>query len=159
MSKPTELSKRMPSFKVENSIRMRGEPTKAEVALIELCRDLCGRYVDRIGVQVPMLGYIADVYFHQAKLIVEADGGYHDTDAQRMRDAERDSAFEREGIATVRLKNSDVLFNPSKARRLIEAQLMKRVRLRPIKTELTIHQKYAARVAEIAAIRKRRGLD
>ena len=59
----------------------------------------------RLGVafrrQVPLLGFIADFYAPSARLIVEADGGYH---AGRLSaDERRDRKLARAGYRVVRL--------------------------------------------------------
>ena len=51
--------------------------------------------------------YYADLCIKSLKLIIEVDGGYHNTDAQKKKDAERDKAFASIGYKTIRCSNED----------------------------------------------------
>ena len=64
--------------------------------------------------QHPIGRYIVDFYCAELRLVVEVDGGYHDTPAQRDRDARRTAALEARPIHVIRLRNPHV----SKARLL-----------------------------------------
>ena len=59
--------------------------------------------------QVWLLGYVADFYCPDARLIVEADGGQHDE--QRAYDEDRRRTLEQEGFRVIRFWNNDVLAN------------------------------------------------
>lgn len=120
-SLPTQLSTRMRDEKIENAIRMREAQTPAEQKLAVICEGIAGRGTDRFGLQVPILGYILDVYFHGARLCVEADGGYHAS--RRTEDAIRDAALAREGVTTIRLRNDLILESPGVARAMIEREI------------------------------------
>lgn len=50
-----------------------------------------------------LFGYFADFYHRKAKLVVEIDGGYHET--RRDKDAARDAHLAKRGIMTIRLTN------------------------------------------------------
>ncbi len=52
-------------------------------------------------------GFIADFYCHAAGVVVEVDGGIHDT--QPEADESRDLAFAQLGLLTLRIRNEDVL--------------------------------------------------
>jgi len=54
-------------------------------------------------------GFIADFYCHAAGVVVEADGGIHDT--QPEADAARDAVFAQLGLLTLRVCNEDVFHN------------------------------------------------
>ena len=54
-------------------------------------------------------GFIADFYCHAAGVVVEVDGGIHDT--QPEADAARDTAFAQLGLLTLRVRNEDALHN------------------------------------------------
>jgi very-short-patch-repair endonuclease len=58
--------------------------------------------------QHPISKYIADFYCHKAKLVVEVDGGYHDTSNQRVYDTERTTFLVGLGIEVLRFTNKDV---------------------------------------------------
>jgi very-short-patch-repair endonuclease len=57
--------------------------------------------------QHPIPPYIADFYCHQAKMVVELDGGQHD----ELRDAKRTAFIRSQGIELIRFWNHDVLLN------------------------------------------------
>ena len=59
--------------------------------------------------QVPIGRYIADFVCHEARLIVEIDGGQHDRSSPR--EAERSGFLQNEGYRILRLWNDKVLAN------------------------------------------------
>ena len=59
--------------------------------------------------QVPIGRYIADFVCHEARLIVEIDGGQHDCLAPR--EAERSQFLHNEGYRILRFWNNEVLAN------------------------------------------------
>ncbi|MEI9852170.1 MAG: DUF559 domain-containing protein [Sphingomonas sp.] len=62
----------------------------------------------RFRKQVPFRQYFADVASHRAKLVIEADGGQHNEEA----DAHRTSVIEADGYRVLRFWNHDILGNP-----------------------------------------------
>jgi very-short-patch-repair endonuclease len=58
--------------------------------------------------QQPIGNYIADFYCHEAKLVVELDGGYHANPEQQARDLERDAYMGNLGITVLRFWNREV---------------------------------------------------
>ena len=60
--------------------------------------------------QVPIGRYIADFVCHEARLIVEIDGGQHDRSSPQ--EAERSGFLEKEGYRILRFWNNEVLANP-----------------------------------------------
>ena len=54
-------------------------------------------------------GYFADFYCHQKELIVELDGGIHNT--QKQYDAEREAYLITLGFRIIRFKNEEVIKN------------------------------------------------
>jgi len=60
--------------------------------------------------QAPIGPYIADFVCHEARLIIEIDGGQHDTDS--LREAERARFLEGQGYQMLRFWNNEVLANP-----------------------------------------------
>jgi len=52
--------------------------------------------------------FIVDFYCHQAKLIIEIDGGQHFSDKQLRQDTERTSWFEDKGFVVLRFTNREV---------------------------------------------------
>ncbi|MFB3820101.1 MAG: endonuclease domain-containing protein [Candidatus Methylomirabilales bacterium] len=51
-------------------------------------------------------GYVVDFFCHEARLVVEVDGGVHR--AQAGYDAERDRALAQRGLRVLRIPNEDV---------------------------------------------------
>jgi very-short-patch-repair endonuclease len=60
--------------------------------------------------QVPIGRYIADFASHEARLIVEIDGGQHDRSSPQ--EAGRSSFLENQGYRILRFWNNEVLANP-----------------------------------------------
>jgi len=83
---------------------LRRRATLTERTLWTILRDrrLAGLKFRR---QVPIGPYIADFVCLAARLIVEADGPFHEP----ARDAERDRWFAAQGFRTLRLANRDIL--------------------------------------------------
>jgi len=84
---------------------MRQAPTDSEARLWRALRS------SQLGVafrrQVPLLGFIADFYAPNARLIVEVDGGYH---ARRVgADARRDRKLARAGYRILRIEAESVM--------------------------------------------------
>lgn len=59
--------------------------------------------------QHPLDIYIADFYCHQKKLIIELDGGIHDTPEQREYDEGRTFELEEKGFKILRFRNEEVI--------------------------------------------------
>jgi very-short-patch-repair endonuclease len=87
---------------------MRKEATPAEK---ELWRVLRNRAVNglRFRRQHTLDGLVLDFYCPEVRLCVELDGGVHDTEAQRERDAARTAHLEIRGIRVIRFRNQEVL--------------------------------------------------
>jgi very-short-patch-repair endonuclease len=92
----------------ERAKKLRREMTPAEAILWKELRTnkLNGLHFRR---QQIIHGYIADFYCHQHELIVELDGGIHET--QKEYDAERETYLIALGFRIIRLKNEEVCKN------------------------------------------------
>jgi very-short-patch-repair endonuclease len=55
--------------------------------------------------------YFADFACHTNRLVIEIDGGQHDTSVQRNRDRRRDEYLRRNGYRVLRFWNNDVRDN------------------------------------------------
>jgi len=53
-------------------------------------------------------GYIADFYCAEKKIIIELDGGIHNSDEAKQNDAVRDKYFKELGYTILRFKNEEV---------------------------------------------------
>lgn len=93
----------------ENARRNRKGSTAAELLLWEQLRDSKGGYKFRR--QHPVDGFIADFACLQKGLIVEIDGGYHNTPEQQSYDAERTKLLESKGFTILRFTNEEVITN------------------------------------------------
>jgi very-short-patch-repair endonuclease len=58
--------------------------------------------------QHPIDIFIADFYCHEKKLIVELDGGIHDTNEQKDYDDGRSFELEEKGFKILRFRNEEV---------------------------------------------------
>jgi very-short-patch-repair endonuclease len=93
-----------------NAKKLRENATTAEEMMwLELRNNQLEGYKFRR--QHPLLNYIADFYCHQLKLVIEIDGGYHQTAEQKKLDAERTSAIEFQGLKVIRFTNEEVISN------------------------------------------------
>jgi len=110
------------SRKLAFARRMRKSPVATEEHLWRLLRDrrLGGMKFRR---QVPLGRYIADFVCFRHRLIIEADGPFHDAEA----DAERDAWLIDQGFKVMRFKN-DALFA---RREEILDQILRAARISP----------------------------
>jgi very-short-patch-repair endonuclease len=61
--------------------------------------------------QTPIGPYVVDFVSHEAKLVVELDGGQHFEAENMRRDARRDAFLRSEGFRVLRFNNHDVMTN------------------------------------------------
>jgi very-short-patch-repair endonuclease len=95
---------------------MRKAPVATERWLWRILRD---RQVDGLKFrrQVPLGPYIADFACMRHRIVIEADGPFHDLE----RDARRDLWLQARGFRTVRLTNAEILADPENLLRRIRA--------------------------------------
>ena len=117
--------------------RMRLNPTKAEAILRQSLAALAGGPTP-FKTQVVLYGYIADQYCEEAKVVVEADGGYHNDEARAKADVYRDEVLASKGILTLRFKNEQVLQDPKRV--LDEIHATVRQRYKALHGESTFHR-------------------
>ncbi len=88
--------------------QLRRQATDAESLLWRLLR---GRQIAnaKFRRQHPFPPYILDFYCHELKLVVELDGGQHNEEVGRRRDAQRDEYLAGHGIRVLRFWNNEVL--------------------------------------------------
>ena len=106
--------------------KLRNNQTEAEIFLWDNLPRLKHLKV-RFKRQHPILYFIADFYCHQAKLIIEIDGGYHDIPEQYIYDTNRDAELNNFGLKVVRFSNNDVLNNIENTLKLIEQAILNRI--------------------------------
>ncbi len=87
----------------------RREVTESEAILWKAVRkDIQGYKFRR---QHPIGDYIADFICLPKKLVIEVDGGYHDTPEQQQEDQIRTSFLESKGYTVIRFKNDEILYD------------------------------------------------
>jgi len=59
--------------------------------------------------QHPIGDYIADFYCHKAKLIIELDGKYHESQSQRKMDNIKDEILEEFGLRILHFSDEEVI--------------------------------------------------
>ena len=88
-----------------NARSLRKQMTKEEAHL--WYQFLC-RYKPRFHRQYVIGNYIVDFYCHQAKLVVEIDGGQHTYAIEKERDRVRTVYLESQGVRVLRFTNLEV---------------------------------------------------
>lgn len=73
--------------------------------------------------QHPLKSFIADFYCHSAKLVIEIDGGYHNTHEAKNYDKIRKDALRELGISVIRFTNYQVLSDLNSVLKEIEMNL------------------------------------
>ena len=63
----------------------------------------------RFKPQHPIKWFIADFYCHKAKLVIEVDGGIHNTIQNKEYDKNRMYELEQVGLTIIRFTNQEVL--------------------------------------------------
>ena len=58
--------------------------------------------------QHPVSRFITDFYCHQAKLVIEIDGGYHNEPKQKELDQRRQKELENLGLLVIRFRNEEI---------------------------------------------------
>src|SRR5262249_35262911 len=100
---------------------LRRDMTEAEKRLWQILRS---RQIEgfQFRRQAPVGRFIADFVCHEARLIVEIDGGQHDPSSEA--EASRTRFLEGEGYRVLRFWNNQVLENPEGAREAIGENLL-----------------------------------
>ena len=95
---------------MQNAHDLRMDLTKAEKILWEALRN---RRLDnrKFRRQHALQNYVADFYCHEAKLIIELDGGIHEEQDQKRYDHDRTCVLNEYGIKVIRIKNKEVVNN------------------------------------------------
>lgn len=100
---------------------MRKDHTEAEGILWELVRG--SKLGAKFRRQHPIESYIVDFVSLQERLIIEVDGGYHNTEEQKVYDAERTKVLTNIGFEVIRFTNEEVIKHPYKTKDKIKAKL------------------------------------
>jgi very-short-patch-repair endonuclease len=70
--------------------------------------------------QKPLKRYIVDFYCKPLNLVIEVDGGYHEEEAQRIKDHERQEVLEEMGLNFLRFTDKEVRKNIDNVLKTIE---------------------------------------
>ena len=107
---------------IEKARILRKKMTYAEKLLWERIRNkkLNGIVFRR---QHPVEHFIADFYCHKYKLVIEVDGGIHETPEVSERDKGREYEIEKFGIKVIRVTNYEVINNMENVIQIIKSHL------------------------------------
>ena len=105
----------------ENAKRNRNNPTEAESAFWQIVKS--GGLGVKCRRQYIIGQYIVDFFFRESLLIVELDGGYHQSIPQRQADIIRQKWLEEKGYKVIRFTNEEVLFNTDKVIEIVKKHL------------------------------------
>jgi len=96
---------------VEKARELRKKQTPAESVMWELLRDK--RFMNlKFRRQHQFGNYIADFYCHEHKLVIELDGGTHESNSQKKHDHKRDAYLASMGLTVLRFSNEEFQANP-----------------------------------------------
>ncbi len=105
---------------------LRREMTDAEHKLWSQIRD------NKLGIklrrQVVFGPYILDFFSAKAKLVLELDGGQHNTDEGIVKDKKRDTYLKEHGLEVLRFSDIEVLQNTSGVLQIIYDKIKEKVR-------------------------------
>lgn len=97
-----------PEYKIEFARELRRRQTPSEAVLWEAVRR---HRLNGLGFrrQHPIGRFVADFCCESARIVVEVDGGYHETPEQRELDTERAAHFTGRGYTILRVSVDDVM--------------------------------------------------
>ena len=95
--------------------------TEAESAFWQIAKS-CG-LGEKCRRQYIIGDYIVDFFFRKSMLIIEIDGGYHDTEEQQEKDAIRQEWLEQNGYTVLRFTNDQILFDTENSVNIIKKHL------------------------------------
>ena len=105
----------------ENARKNRRQMTLAEEVL---WRELRGNGLEAKFLRQHIIGnYIVDFVCKQTGLIIEVDGGYHDTPGQQELDEQRTNFLHSQGFHVIRFSNDEVLYDTERVLDEITAEL------------------------------------
>lgn len=94
-------------WNIFNRKKLMDNPTDSERKFYEILDDLGVLYVKQYFILSNNHKYFADAFIPEANLIIEIDGGYHNTTEQKVLDAERTENLNMDGYDVIRIKNAD----------------------------------------------------
>lgn len=110
--------------------KLRNNQTEAERYLWDY---LSGNKIQNVRFkrQHPIFYFVADFYCHQAKLIIELDGGYHHLPEQFEYDEDRDKELDNFGLKVLRFTNERVFSDTKKVIEEITEEVKRRIHISP----------------------------
>lgn len=105
------------SWVIKLSFDLQEKHTKQEGFVFGFLYDLKINFVFQAPFVFDDKIYFADFFLLEKNIILEIDGGYHDTNEQKKSDKKRDKDFKNHGIKTIRIKN-DIAMNYDKLRKI-----------------------------------------
>ena len=115
----------------------RDNPTEAEAILWENLKSK--NLGDKFRQQHLINDFIVDFVCLSKKLIIEVDGGYHETEEQKISDAERTEILENEGFEVLRFQNEEVIGDIEQVLKSISEKLESRKDFKEIINENQKH--------------------
>jgi very-short-patch-repair endonuclease len=121
-------SRKEPQWQVSRTMRSRARSLRRSSTDVEriIWNALRAHRLNDAGFrrQVPVGPYVVDFLCHEAKLIVELDGGQHFEPHQQERDRRRGVFLARKGYRVLRFNNYDVMTNRTGVLETIAAALI-----------------------------------
>ncbi|MEP7165377.1 MAG: endonuclease domain-containing protein [Ferruginibacter sp.] len=105
----------------ERAKKLRNNVTNEEMILWGMLKDKFPTLKFRR--QHPVSNYIADLYCHSQKLIIEIDGSIHDLEEVRQADEQRQKNLQDPGINVIRFTNKEVRNNLEQVIQIIEKSI------------------------------------
>ena len=105
----------------KNARQLRERMTLAENKLWEELRNK--KLGFKFRNQHPFGNYVLDFYCHKAKLSIELDGGYHETEERKFWDKMRTQAIKEKGLVEIRFKNEEIFYDINKVMEKIKTYL------------------------------------
>jgi very-short-patch-repair endonuclease len=107
--------KQMPKWHVSEKQRSNAKALRCDMTEAEriIWYNVRAHRFQRAGFrrQTPIGPYVVDFVCHEAKLIIEVDGGQHFEPGHIVRDARRDAYLAAQGYRVLRFNNLDVIKN------------------------------------------------
>jgi very-short-patch-repair endonuclease len=105
------------------SRKLRNNSTPGEILLWKRLR--AGNMMNyTFNRQKPLKRYIVDFYCKPLNLVIEVDGGYHEEEAQRIKDHERQEVLEEMGLNFLRFTDKEVRKNIDNVLKTIEIYMV-----------------------------------
>ena len=120
---------------IEKAREMRNNPTEAESILWE---QLSAKKLDAKFRRQHLIGdYIADFVCLAKRLVIEVDGGYHNTEEQQLLDTERTKIINEYGFEVIRFTNEEIIGNIDGVLENIKQKLQSKPDIREVENSIS----------------------